>query len=98
MKGLQAACPACGGPVKFEISTSLVTISPSCRSVVARSDKKLEDLGKVADLAETGSPLKVGLVGQYQGKRFRLVGRVQYQPAAGGVGDELSAAVPASHS
>jgi uncharacterized Zn finger protein (UPF0148 family) len=96
MKGLQAACPACGGPVKFEISTSLVTVCPSCRSVVARGDKKLEDLGKVADLAETGSPLKVGLAGQYQGKRFRLVGRAQYKHAAGGVWDEWYAAFPAN--
>jgi hypothetical protein len=96
MKGLQAACPACGGPVKFEISTSLVTVCPSCHSVVARGDKKLEDLGKVADLAETGSPLKVGLAGQYQGKRFRLVGRAQYKHAAGGVWDEWYAAFPAN--
>jgi hypothetical protein len=94
MKGLKAPCPACGGPVSFEISTSLVTICPFCHSVVARGDKKLEDLGKVADLAETGSPLKVGLTGQYQGKRFTLVGRAQYRHAAGGVWDEWYAAFP----
>src|SRR5262249_1224912 len=53
-------------------------------------------LGKVADLAETGSPLKVGLTGQHQGKRFRLVGRAQYKHAAGGVWDEWYAAFPAN--
>ena len=94
MKGLQAPCPACGGPVRFQISTSLVTICPFCHSVVARGDKRLEDLGKVADLTETGSPLKVGLSGKYQGKRFTLVGRSQYKHAAGGVWDEWYAAFP----
>jgi hypothetical protein len=94
MKGLQAPCPACGGPVKFEISTSFVTICPFCHSVVARGDKKLEDLGKVADLTQTGSPLKVGLAGKYQGKSFALVGRAQYRHAAGGVWDEWYAAFP----
>jgi hypothetical protein len=95
MKGRQAPCPACGGVVTFQISTSLVTICPYCRSVVARGDKKLEDLGKVADLTETGSPLALGLRGQYQGKRFQLVGRSQYKHAAGGVWDEWYAAFPA---
>ena len=94
MKGRQASCPACGGPVRFEISTSLVAICPFCHSVVARGDKQLEDLGKVADLTETGSPLKVGLTGQYRGKRFTLVGRAQYRHAAGGVWDEWYAAFP----
>jgi hypothetical protein len=61
---------------------------------VARGDKRLEDLGKVADLAETDSPLKVGLRGQHEGKRFALVGRAQYRHAAGGVWDEWYAAFP----
>jgi hypothetical protein len=80
--------------MKFGISTSLVAICPFCHSVVARGDKQLEDLGKVADLADTGSPLKVGLAGIYQGKRFSLVGRAQYKHAAGGVWDEWYAAFP----
>lgn len=94
MRGKQGACPACGGPVRFQISSSLVTVCTYCRSVVARGDKKFEDLGKVADLTESGSPLRVGLAGQYQGKRFQLVGRAQYQHAAGGVWDEWYAAFP----
>lgn len=94
MKGKQANCPACAGPVIFQIGTSLVTVCPYCRSVVARGDKQLEDLGKVADLVDTGSPLKIDLVGQYRGKRFRLVGRSQYKHAAGGIWDEWYAAFP----
>jgi Domain of unknown function (DUF4178) len=94
MKGRQAPCPACGGPVKFRISTSLVAVCPFCKSVVARGDKALEDLGKVADVVETESPLQIGLRGQYEGKRLMLVGRSQYRHAAGGVWDEWYAAFP----
>lgn len=94
MKGVQAACPACGGPVQFKISSALVTVCPYCQSVVARGDRKLEDHGKVAAVVETASPLHLGLRGKFKGKRFDLVGRVQFQHSAGGVWDEWYAAFP----
>jgi hypothetical protein len=94
MKGIQAACPACAAPVRFKISSSLVTVCEFCHSVVARGDKRLEDLGKISDLTETDSPLQLGLRGQYRGKSFELVGRSQYCHAAGGVWDEWYAAFP----
>ncbi len=88
MSRLQAPCPSCAAPVEFKCRTSLVSICSYCSSVVARGDKKLEDHGKVSDLAETQSPLKLGLKGKYRGRPFRIVGRVQYQHAAGGLWDE----------
>jgi hypothetical protein len=83
-----AHCPACGGIVEFHTSTSLVTICDYCHAAVARTDKRLEDLGKVADLAQTESPLRLGLHGVYRGKAYDILGRVQYQHPAGGVWDE----------
>src|SRR5436309_619137 len=74
--------------VDFKVSTALVTVCPYCNSVVGRSDKGLEDLGKVADLVESGSPLDVWLKGRFQGVPFDLTGRVQYAHPAGGVWDE----------
>jgi endogenous inhibitor of DNA gyrase (YacG/DUF329 family) len=53
----QANCPACGATVTFDISSSLAVVCPSCRSVVARTDRALESLGKVAELSESRSPL-----------------------------------------
>jgi hypothetical protein len=84
----QANCPSCGGPCEFKVGTSLVTICPYCQSVVGRGDKGLEDLGKVADLVESGSPLDVWLQGRYGGVPFTLTGRVQFAHPAGGVWDE----------
>jgi hypothetical protein len=60
--------------------------------VVARGDRQLENLGKVADLVETGSVLAVGLKGRYRGVPFELTGRVQLGHPAGGTWDEWYAA------
>jgi hypothetical protein len=59
-----------------------------CRSAIARTDRALEDLGKVAALVDTGSPLRRDLPGKYHGTGFRIVGRTQMQHQAGGVWDE----------
>src|SRR5213078_3322950 len=68
----EASCPACGGPITFKTSSSIVVVCEYCNSAIARSDKNLQDLGKVADLVDTGSPLDVGLSGVYQGVPFQL--------------------------
>lgn len=97
MKQRIGNCPACGAPVVFKLSTALVTICESCHSVVARGDKRLEDHGRVADLVETDSPVKVGMNGSFEKKSFQVVGRVQYQHPAGGVWDEYYLKFPGDH-
>lgn len=94
MSAVQVQCPGCGGPVVFQVGAGVVAVCPNCRSAVARGDREIEDLGKVAALVETGSQLKLGLQGRYDGKRFELVGRTQLQHPAGGVWDEWYAAFP----
>jgi len=88
MSVLQAQCPACGGPVEFKSGQSVVVICGYCRSAVARTDRELKDLGKVAELVETGSPLDVGLRGTWQGVPFELTGRAQLGHEMGGQWDE----------
>ncbi|OYW22745.1 MAG: hypothetical protein B7Z55_04275, partial [Planctomycetales bacterium 12-60-4] len=83
-----AKCPACGGRVEFRLSTSLVAVCEYCNSAVARTDRGVESHGKIADLAETSSPLGLGTQGKWNEKTLRLVGRIQYRHAAGGVWDE----------
>ena len=92
MSALQANCPACGAPVSFKTGSSIVVVCDFCQSVVARTDRSLEDLGKVAELLDTGSPLDVGLHGQHHGVTFELTGRAQLGHEAGGVWDEWYAA------
>lgn len=87
-----ANCPSCGGPIEFKIGSSVVVICDHCRSAVARTDRGLEDLGKVAALVDTGSPLRRDLPGRIRGNGFRIVGRTQLQHPMGGVWDEWYAA------
>ncbi|MBI4853690.1 MAG: DUF4178 domain-containing protein [Acidobacteria bacterium] len=92
MSPVQASCPACGAPVIFNVSTSIVAICEYCNSALARGDRNLEDLGKVADLTETDSPLDIGLKGIYKNVGFELTGRAQMKHPAGGIWDEWYAA------
>ncbi len=85
---LSANCPACGAEVLFKTGSSVVVVCEFCRSVVARTDRGVEDVGKVSDVVESGSPLEVGLRGVYLGVAFELTGRAQLQHAAGGFWDE----------
>lgn len=49
-----------------------------CRFVVVRTDRGLEKYGRVADLLELPSPFVVGSGGTWNGQRFEVEGRVQY--------------------
>ena len=81
-------CPACGGPVRFTIASAVTTVCEYCRSVVARTDIAREDLGKVGQLVDTGSPLSLGLTGKVREGSFRVVGHIQIRHHAGGVWNE----------
>ena len=48
----------------------------------------MADLGKVAEIAESESPLKLGLKGEFKGNRFELTGRAQMKHQLGGYWDE----------
>jgi len=85
-------CPSCGAQIEFAIGSSAVVVCNYCRSVVARNDRAVEDLGRVAAIVDTGSPLRVGLAGNYRKKGFRITGRTQLRHEAGGVWDEWYAA------
>ena len=88
MTTLKSNCPSCGGPIEFTAGSTIVLVCPFCRSAVARTDRGLQDLGKVAEIAETQSPLKLGLKGKFNGERFELTGRAQMRHELGGYWDE----------
>ncbi len=89
MSVLQANCPSCAAPIQFKSGSTIVLVCPFCRSAVARNDRRLEDLGKVAEIAESESPLKIGLEGDFRGNRFELTGHAQLaHEELGGFWDE----------
>ncbi len=88
MSVLQSNCPSCAAPIEFQKGSTIVIICPFCRSAVSRTDRGLEDLGKVAEIVDSQSPLRVGLKGEFKGHKFELTGRAQNRHELGGVWDE----------
>ncbi|HEX2269161.1 MAG TPA: hypothetical protein VHH35_06490, partial [Pyrinomonadaceae bacterium] len=82
MSALVSNCPSCGGPIQFKSGQSIVVICEYCHSAVARTDRDLKDLGKVAELVETGSPLDVGVRGTWKDVPFELTGRARRRRVA----------------
>ena len=70
-------CPSCRAPVEFRPGAGQVKVCEFCRTVVFRGEANLESLGKVVELLDTESPLKLGLSGRYSGTPFTIAGRVQ---------------------
>ena len=88
MSVLKANCPSCAAPIEFQKGSTIVLVCPFCRSAVTRTDRGLEDLGKVAEIMDSESPLKLGLKGEFNGSKFELTGRAQLQHELGGFWDE----------
>ncbi|RYZ72532.1 MAG: DUF4178 domain-containing protein [Proteobacteria bacterium] len=70
-----ASCPACGGELQFKSRSSVLTICSFCNSMVVRHDLKLEDLGKVTEMPEDLSPIRIGTKGIYNNVAFEVIGR-----------------------
>ena len=94
MTPVVASCPSCGAPIHFAIGSAIVVICQNCQSAVARTDRALEDLGKVAAVVESDSPLQIGLKGAHRGKPFEIVGRIQYRHESGALWNEWYASFP----
>ncbi|MEL6106872.1 MAG: DUF4178 domain-containing protein [Planctomycetota bacterium] len=88
MKQRITNCPACGGPAEFKTASTLVTICEFCHTAIGRSDRDVEDLGKVSEIGNPASGLHRGMTGKWKGKSFTIVGRVRYRHSAGGSWDE----------
>jgi hypothetical protein len=69
--------------VFFRGATSIVAVCAYCKSTLLRKGPKLEDIGKMAELLEDASPIQLGTEGVYRGKRFSVVGRIQYRYGSG---------------
>jgi ribosomal protein S27E len=78
-----ANCPTCGAPVVFKSSASFHGVCEYCRSTLVRHGGNLENLGRMADLVEDASPIRLGTEGIYKGVHFAVIGRIQLSYAAG---------------
>ena len=82
-RAYRAPCPGCGAPVEFRSAQSTHAVCAYCRSTVVRAGDKLARLGRMAELFDDHSPLRLQASGRYDGQGFTLVGRLQYQYGEG---------------
>lgn len=78
-RAYSAACPGCGAPVEFRSAQSTHAVCGFCKSTVVRTGDVLSRIGKMAELFDDFSPLQLQASGIYLGKKFTLVGRLQYK-------------------
>jgi hypothetical protein len=78
------SCPSCGAEVIFQSRLSIFGVCSFCRSMLVRRDVDIESIGMMAELPEDISPFQIGTSGKYEGKRFRLVGRLRMAWQDGG--------------
>ncbi len=79
----QVACPGCGAPVQFKSAASVMAVCEFCKTTLLKDATSVRDLGKMSDVLEDYSPLKIGTSGQFSGRGFSLIGRIQLQYSAG---------------
>jgi hypothetical protein len=79
----QGTCPSCGAPIEYGVGSSIAKVCEYCSATVLRTDRGLQDLGKVAAIANTPSLIAVGDQGTLAGRPFQVMGRVQLDHGKG---------------
>ena len=77
-------CPNCGSTIEFRAGTSVSLVCKYCKHVVVRTDRDLQNLGKVADVVFSDAALSPGDRGTFRGRSFSVEGRLVLQHPAGG--------------
>ena len=83
MTGTTGTCPSCGAPIEFSLGASIAKVCEYCRATVCRTDHGLEDIGKVAVIANAPSLVAVGDFGELDGNHIQILGRVQLDHGSG---------------
>ena len=72
-----AHCPSCGASVSFRAAASVYAVCEFCRSTLLRDGESLKNLGRMADLLEDPSLIRIGSEGTFRGLHFGVIGRIQ---------------------
>jgi hypothetical protein len=63
--------------VAFRSAASILAVCEYCRTTLLERDGAIENLGRMATLAEDRSPLRLGSEGRWKERHFTVVGRLQ---------------------
>ncbi len=78
-----ATCPSCGAPVVFKSPASAFAVCEFCRSTLLRDGEALKNLGRMAELLDDPTRLRIGSAGVHERRRFAVIGRIQLRHASG---------------
>jgi transcription initiation factor IIE alpha subunit len=73
----KVSCPSCGAEVTFRSAASVMAVCEYCHSTLLKDAESVKDIGKMSEVLEDYSPIQINTSGEYQGKHFTVVGRIQ---------------------
>ena len=79
----QVTCPGCGAPVEFKSTASIMAVCGFCKTTILKDAGSIKNLGKMSEVLEDYSPLQIGTSGEYAGRAFSLIGRIQLRYTEG---------------
>lgn len=71
------SCPSCGAPVEFRSHASVMAVCEFCRAAVIKDAGDVREVGKMSVALEDYSPIQIGTAGNFGGRGFTVVGRIQ---------------------
>jgi uncharacterized protein (DUF983 family) len=82
------SCPTCGAPVAFRSAASVMAVCDYCKSTLIKDADSVRNVGRMADVLEDYSPIRIdtsGSIDEGSGQRvgFVVVGRLQLRYDAG---------------
>lgn len=80
---LRVSCPGCGAPAEFKSHASVMAVCAYCRTIVLKDPGAVRELGKLSEVLEDYSPIQIGTAGQFGGRGFSVIGRIQLRYASG---------------
>lgn len=83
MPSFTTPCPSCGAPITVRSKAALFVTCDYCRTQSMRTDEGLENLGRISELLDDASPLRLGASGRVGTERFEIVGRLQSRYGSG---------------
>ncbi|GAB2895344.1 hypothetical protein GCM10027046_25660 [Uliginosibacterium flavum] len=79
----KTACPACGAEVQFKSAGSVMAVCAFCRSTLLREADAVRNIGRMSEVIEDHTRIQITTSGEYEGKQFGVVGRIQLKYADG---------------
>ena len=70
-------CPSCGAQVQFKSAASAIAVCSFCRGTVLRDGASVQNMGKLSEILDDFSPIRLGTEGAWKTKRFTVMGRLR---------------------